>query len=107
MYGLSRTVIRRLLGLPRPEDTHSPARTVALHHAPAGAQLARDRQRPRELAERLLVVGRDEQQVLAVRARGARHEAQLADAREPVERLRRDVLGDAVDPDRPLGPLAP
>ena len=74
--------------------TPQPARSVAGH-----------RERARERAERLLVVRRDQQQVLLARAGGERVEAEVADAVEPVEGLRRHVVRHAVDPDRALGAL--
>ena len=58
------------------------------------AQRAGDRQRAGEPPERLLVVGREQQQVLPARARRERAEAQVADAVQAVERLRRDVRRD-------------
>ena len=59
---------------------------------------------PVNVAERLLVVRGHDEQVLAPRARGDRLEAELADAPQPVEPLRRDLLRDAGDPDRALRP---
>ena len=63
---------------------------MALHHAAALAQLAGARQRAREGPERLLVARSSSARGCSRRARVAsRGEAQPADAREPVEGLRR------------------
>ena len=75
---------------------------MALHDAEPAPQRAAERQRPGERPERLLVVRRDDEQLLAPRAGGDRLEAQPADAAQAVEALWRDLLRDAVDPDRAL-----
>src|SRR3954454_11385984 len=48
--------------------TRLPPHVVALHHSPPLSQRPGLRQRAREAAERLLVVGREDEQALAARA---------------------------------------
>ena len=81
---------------------HQRTRWRSMTPQPARSRPA-GRERAGERAERLLVVRRDQQQVLRARARRRGGEAEVADAREAAERLRRDVRRVAVDPDRALG----